>query len=64
MATFASSSEAPSDRRTRLFRFLAFAGRYGHASIETCRRMTLRDLSTFCEEIATLLEDENRPPGS
>ena len=63
LASMAAAMEHPADRRKRLFSFLAFAGRYGHADMATCRAMTTRDLVLFCAEVGTLLEEENPQSG-
>jgi hypothetical protein len=50
------------DNERRIWRLLAYVGRYGHQPLDTMRRMTMRELRLMSSQLAAIVEEENAPP--
>lgn len=49
------------DNEKRVWKLLAYAGRYGHQPISTMMRLTLRELGQFVAQLNEIVEEENTP---
>jgi len=43
----------------RIWKMLAYVGRYGHQPVNTAMRLTVRELSQLAECVAELVREEN-----
>lgn len=43
----------------RIWRILAYVGRYGHQPVDVARKLTVRELNKLSEKIAEIVEKEN-----
>lgn len=43
----------------RIWRTLAYVGRYGHQPVNVARQLTVRELHKLAEKIAEIVEKEN-----
>jgi hypothetical protein len=50
-----------SSHTTRIWKLLAYVGRYGHQPVNVAMRLTLRELRQLAEQIGQLVEEENAP---
>lgn len=51
----------PAQRRHGVFMRVAFAGRYGHCSYSEAMEMPVDDLNSYCEALAVIVREEQRP---
>jgi len=60
LASFAMALDALGDHAGRLWRMVAFLGRYGHQPADVCLRMPVDDLQRLAREVGKILEEEQR----
>lgn len=47
------------DNGTRIWKMLAYVGRYGHQPVNVAMQLTVRDLSKLADCVAELVREEN-----
>lgn len=50
-----------SNHTERIWKLLAYVGRYGHQPVNVARHLTMRELRLLSEQLGLLVEEENAP---
>lgn len=45
----------------RIWKLLAYLGRYGHQSVDVMKKLTVRELGVLAAQLAELVSEENTP---
>jgi len=51
----------PGKRRRDIFLRVAFATRYGHCGYAEAMEMPIDDLTSYCDALSTIVQEEQRP---
>lgn len=60
----AAFAAATTNNEKRIWKMLAYVGRYGNQPMNVLRQMPMREINLLAQELGRILEEENAPPKS
>lgn len=59
MADIGRAYEGIANNEARIWKLLAYLGRYGHQPVNVALKLTLRELNALAAQVAELVREEN-----
>lgn len=59
ISTIGALYERLGDNETRIWKLLAYAGRYGHQSVRDMQQLTARELRRLVTQLNVIVQEEN-----